>query len=101
MQLGPLGGGYGGGCRDMLMPGGRVPKSSPTASASTPRSTNPITPAVWWGAGAGIGLSVLFGAIFAGVYYAAKTLLFQGTAKAIFQVGGGQGGWGAPPGSDY
>lgn len=40
---------------------------------------------VWWGAGAGIGLSVIFGAIFAGVYYAAKTLLFKGTAKAIFQ----------------
>ena len=30
-------------------------------------------------------MSVVFGAIFAGVYYAAKTLLFQGTAKAIFQ----------------
>ena len=40
---------------------------------------------VWWGAGAGIGISVIFGGIFAGVYYAAKTLLFQGTAKAIFQ----------------
>ncbi|KAI8471619.1 MAG: iron permease FTR1 family-domain-containing protein [Monoraphidium minutum] len=40
---------------------------------------------VWWGAGAGIGLSVIFGAIFAGVFYAAKTLLFKGTAKAIFQ----------------
>lgn len=41
---------------------------------------------MWWGAGAGIVVSIIFGAIFAGVYYAAKTLLFKGTAKAIFQV---------------
>jgi hypothetical protein len=41
---------------------------------------------VWFGAAAGIGVSIIFGAIFAGIFYAAKTLLFQGTAKAIFQV---------------
>ncbi|GBF96952.1 plasma membrane iron permease [Raphidocelis subcapitata] len=40
---------------------------------------------VWWGAGAGIVISIIFGGIFAGVYYAAKTMLFKGTAKAIFQ----------------
>ncbi|KIY96211.1 Plasma membrane iron permease [Monoraphidium neglectum] len=40
---------------------------------------------VWFGAAAGIGVSIIFGAIFAGIFYAAKTLLFQGTAKAIFQ----------------
>jgi high-affinity iron transporter len=40
---------------------------------------------VWAGAAAGIGLSLAFGAIFAGVYYAAKTMLFSGSAKAIFQ----------------
>jgi high-affinity iron transporter len=40
---------------------------------------------VWAGAAAGIALSLAFGAIFAGVYYAAKTMLFSGSAKAIFQ----------------
>jgi high-affinity Fe2+/Pb2+ permease len=40
---------------------------------------------VWAGAAAGILLSLAFGAIFAGVYYALKTNLFQGSAKAIFQ----------------
>lgn len=40
---------------------------------------------VWAGAAAGILLSLAFGAIFAGVYYAAKTMLFSGSAKAIFQ----------------
>jgi len=40
---------------------------------------------VWGGAATGIGLSLVFGAIFAGVYYVAQTMLFAGSAKAIFQ----------------
>jgi hypothetical protein len=48
--------------------------------------TKPNNSTVWWGALTGIAVSIVFGGIFAGVYYAAKTLLFQGTAKAIFQV---------------
>jgi hypothetical protein len=40
---------------------------------------------VWWGAFAGIATSIVCGGIFAAVYYVAKSKLFQGTGKFIFQ----------------
>lgn len=43
------------------------------------------TCAVWWGAFAGIATSIVCGGIFAAVYYVAKSKLFQGTGKFIFQ----------------
>lgn len=40
---------------------------------------------VWWGAAAGIGLSIVAGGVFAAVYYLASSKLFQGNGKLIFQ----------------
>jgi FTR1 family protein len=41
--------------------------------------------AVWFGAFTGIAVSILAGGVFAVVYYVAKSKLFQGTGKFIFQ----------------
>eukprot|EP00878_Enallax_costatus_P000214 GHUV01000275.1.p1 GENE.GHUV01000275.1~~GHUV01000275.1.p1 ORF type:complete len:461 (+),score=117.55 GHUV01000275.1:285-1667(+) len=40
---------------------------------------------VWWGATAGIVMSIIAGGIFAAVYYLAQAKLFQGHGKLIFQ----------------
>ncbi|KAF8056339.1 SHM4 [Scenedesmus sp. PABB004] len=40
---------------------------------------------VWWGAGVGIGASIIAGGVFAALYYLAATKLFQGNGKLIFQ----------------
>jgi high-affinity iron transporter len=39
---------------------------------------------VWCGLVTGIGISLAFGAIFAGIYYAAQTHLFKGQSQFIF-----------------
>lgn len=60
-----------------------MPPASPAQSCAATCPNAPI--AVWWGAAAGIGLSLVFGIIFAVIFYVFKTVLFQGKAKAIFQ----------------
>jgi hypothetical protein len=61
-------------------------RPTPCGRQTRTHPTSPPPPAVWWGAAAGIALSLVFGGIFALVYYLAKSMLFKGTAKAIFQV---------------
>lgn len=42
-----------------------------------------LLPTVWWGAAVGIGLSIVFGGIFAALFYLAQTRLFQVRAACV------------------
>lgn len=40
---------------------------------------------VWWGAGVGVGVSLLFGIIFGAIYWTSGRQLFQGSSEKIFE----------------
>lgn len=49
------------------------------------RSFPSLRKQVWWGVGAGLIVSIIFGVVFSCVYYVAKNNVFNGNDKAIFK----------------